>query len=214
MAFDGPMLDSSRYSAIQSVRCCGHNGSPRPRPMAGCPWCPIRLCCRIAGVRPMRRHDRRHARSQKCQQPHAGSAKGCSLLRANPTAVMTSGPPPNDVSEVIPLVRLLAWLAQPTTQVATASGVLAEALPALEHRVRSRPPMQQLLVETGGRWEWAPVATALHRRLPRRMAARFLPEVDRVTAALADSSMLRDAAAAAAAADAVMASLLLVSQLS
>ena len=139
--------------------------------------------------------------------------KAAAWLRCNPTAVTRPGPSPNDVAAAPALVRLLAWLAEPTTPVATASGVLAESLPALEHRVRSDPPTCHLLAETGGRWEWAPVAAALHRRLPRRMAARFLPEVDRVTAALADSSLLsRDAAAAVAAADAAMGSLLIVSR--
>ena len=118
--------------------------------------------------------------SRPMQVAHTAAA----WLRANPTAVTTPGPPPNDVPDTAALVRLLGWLAQPTTPVATASAVLAEALPALEHRVRSRPPMRQLLAEAGGRWEWAPVAAALHRR----MAARFLSEVDCVTAAVADSS--------------------------
>ncbi len=138
--------------------------------------------------------------------------KAAAWLRSNPTAATRRGPSPNDVAAAPALVRLLAWLAEATTPVATASGVLAESLPALEHRVRSDPPMRRLLAEAGGRWEWAPVAAALHRRLPRRMAARFLPDVDRVTAAVAGSSLLsRDAAAAVAAADAAMASMLVVS---
>ena len=151
--------------------------------------------------------------SVKFSSPMQIAQKAAAWLRANPTAVMTPALPPNDIPEAAALVRLLAWLAEPTTRVALASGVLAEALPALEQRVRSRPPTRQLLAEAGGRWEWAPVAAALHRRLPRRMAARFLPEVDRLTAALAaerDSSLSIDAVAAAAAADAAMASLLLV----
>ena len=130
-------------------------------------------------------------------------------LRANPTAAAAPGLPPNDIPEAAALVRLLAWLAKPTSPTATASGVLAEALPALEHRVCTRAPMRQLLAEAGGRWEWAPVAAALHRRLPRRMAARFLPELDRVTAAVAGSPLLSEDAASAAA-DAAMASLVLV----
>ncbi len=69
--------------------------------------------------------------------------------------------------------------------IATASAVLAEALPALEALARTDPAARQQLVEVGGRWEWAPVAAALRRRLPRRMALRFLPEVDSVTATMA-----------------------------
>ena len=144
--------------------------------------------------------------------PMQTAQQAAAWLRGNPTAVVKLGPPPNDVPEAVALVRLLGWLAEPTTPVATASAVLAEALPALEHRVRSRPPMRQLLEEAGGRWEWAPVAAALHRRLPRRMAARFLPEVDCVTAAVAGSSLQSSDAAAVAAADAATASLLLASQ--
>ena len=82
------------------------------------------------------------------------------------------------------LRHVLAWLTQPTTPVATASAVLVEALAGLEALVAACPATQLALAENGGEFEWAPVATALRRRLPRRMAARFLPEVDRVSTAV------------------------------
>lgn len=81
----------------------------------------------------------------------------------------------------------------------------------MENLARTDMASRQLLIETGGRWEWAPIAAAMRRRLPRRMAARFLPEVERVTVAVSGTEQPRaDAAANAAAAASAMASLLLV----
>ncbi len=71
------------------------------------------------------------------------------------------------------LVQLLLWLSEPTTAVATASGVLSEALPALR-LMAADEEMGQMLAVAGAPHEWEPVAAALRRRLPRRMAARFL----------------------------------------
>ncbi len=82
------------------------------------------------------------------------------------------------------LVQLLLWLSEPTTAAATASGVLQEALPALQ-LMAAGEEMRQLLAAEGGPHEWEPAAAALRRRLPRRMAARFLPDLDRVSAAVA-----------------------------
>ena len=112
------------------------------------------------------------------------------------------------------LLQLLLWLSEPTTAVATASGVLAEALPALR-LVAADEDMRQVLAAAGGPHEWEPAAAALRRRLPRRMAARFLPEVDRVSAAVvgANAHVLGGTsgdAAAMAAAEAAMAELLQV----
>ncbi len=59
------------------------------------------------------------------------------------------------------------------------------ALPALAAVAAGDEEARSHLAAEGGPHEWAPVAAALHRRLPRRMAARFLPEVDCVTAAVA-----------------------------
>lgn len=84
------------------------------------------------------------------------------------------------------LRQALAWLAQPATPIATASAVLAEALPALESLAAACQNVRRSLASAGS-CDWAPVATALHRRLPRRMAARFLPDVDRVSAAVLGS---------------------------
>ena len=97
---------------------------------------------------------------------------------------------PADVSLMLAtqLRHVLIWLAQPTTPVATASAVLVEALAGLEALVAACPATQLALAEGGGEFEWAPVAAALRRRLPRRMAARFLPEVDRVSTAVAAST--------------------------
>lgn len=72
-----------------------------------------------------------------------------------------------------------------------------------------------MLAVAGGAHEWEPVPSALRRRMPRRMAARFLPEVDRVTATVvgrtgnATGDVNVDAAAVAAA-EAAMAELLQV----
>ncbi len=72
----------------------------------------------------------------------------------------------------------------PTTPVATASAVLVEALAGLEALAAACPATQLALAESDGEFEWAPVAAALRQRLPRRMAARFLPELDRVSTAV------------------------------
>ena len=111
-------------------------------------------------------------------------------------------------------MRLLLWLSDPATAVATASGVLAEALPALR-LMAADEAMQQVLAAADGPHEREPVAVALRRRLPRRMAARFLPEVDRVLAAVAgrDAHVLggtSSESAAIVAAEAAMAELLQV----
>ncbi len=82
------------------------------------------------------------------------------------------------------LLQLLAWVSEPTTPVATSSAVLAKALPALATLAASDETARLRLAEGGSGKEWAPVAAALRRRLPRRMAARFLPDVDAVTAAV------------------------------
>ncbi len=82
------------------------------------------------------------------------------------------------------LVQFLFWLSEPITAVATASRVLQEALPALQLMAAGEETWQLLAAE-GGPHEWMPVAAALRRRLPRRMAARFLPDVDRVSAGVA-----------------------------
>ena len=110
-------------------------------------------------------------------------------------------------------MQLLLWLSEPTTAVATASGVLAEALPALRH-VAADEDVRQVLAAVDGPHEWKPAAAALWRRLPRRMAARFLPEVDRVSAAVGRNAHVAGGtfgdAAAIAAAEAAMAELLQV----
>ncbi len=74
--------------------------------------------------------------------------------------------------------RWRGWVASP---VATASAVLAEALPALAAMAETDEATRLPLAAAGGNLEWAPVAAALRRRLPRRMAARFLPYVETVT---------------------------------
>lgn len=112
------------------------------------------------------------------------------------------------------LVRLLRWLSEPTTATATASGVFQEALPALR-LMAAIGETRQMLAVAGGAHEWEPVASALRRRMPRHMAARFLPEMDRVTATVvgrtgnATGDVNVDAAAVAAA-EAAMAELLQV----
>ncbi len=88
------------------------------------------------------------------------------------------------------LRRLLSWLAEPTTAVAMSSAVLAEALPALAALADGCEEARQQLGARGGLHEWAPVAAALRRRLPRRMAVCFLPEVDRVTAVAEAGSLI------------------------
>ncbi len=142
-----------------------------------------------------------HALAQQLLKPSRSNAY------AARTALTTQGAAQS-------LVRLLLWLSDPATAVATASGVLAEVLPALR-LMAAVEDMRQVLAAADGPHGWEPVAVALRRQLPRRMAARFLPEVDRVSAALAG----RDAngpggtsgdAAAIAAAEAAMAELLQV----
>ena len=93
-----------------------------------------------------------------------------------------------DASLAAQLRDVIAWLAQPTTPVATASAVLVEALVGLQALVAACSVTKLALAEGDGEFEWAPVAAALRRRLPRRMAARFLPEVDRVSTAVAAST--------------------------
>lgn len=113
------------------------------------------------------------------------------------------------------LLQLLLWLSEPATATATASGVLAEALAALLLMAVDKD-MRQVLTAADGPHEWEAAAAALRRRLPRRMAARFLPEVDRVSAAVAGrsgnaaGSVAHVDAAALAAAEAAMAELLQV----
>ena len=111
-----------------------------------------------------------HVLAQQLQKPSRTNA------HAARTALTTQGAAQS-------LVQLLLWLSDPTTAVATASGVLAEALPALR-LMAADEDMRQVLAAADGPHEWEPAATALRRRLPRRMAARFLPEVDRVSAAV------------------------------
>ena len=112
------------------------------------------------------------------------------------------------------LVKLLLWLSEPTTAVAIASGVLAEALPALR-LMAGDEGMRQVLAAENGAHAWEPVSAALWRRLPRRLAARLMPDLDSISAAVAGSSALAAGsvpvdAAAVAAADAAMAELLQV----
>ncbi len=111
------------------------------------------------------------------------------------------------------LVQLLLWLSEPTTAVATASGVLAEALPAL-WLMGADEGMRQILAAADGAHAWEPVSAALRRRLPRRMAARFLPDLDRISAVVAGSTARATGSvpdnAAVAAADAAMARLMQV----
>ena len=108
------------------------------------------------------------------------------------------------------LRQALAWLAEPTTPIATASAVLVEALPALESLAAACQNIRRQLASAGS-CDWAPVARALHQRLPRRMAARFLPDVDRVSAAILGSASgvasSRRAAAAVGNAQAAVAAL-------
>ena len=119
----------------------------------------------------------------------------------------------HNLQGVVPaLIRLLTWLSKPTTAIATASGVLAEALPALRLKAAD-DDVRRMLAASGGPQEWVPVAEALKRRLPRRMAARFLPDIDCVSAVVAGRGAgAVDAAAtdttAVAAAEAAMSTLL------
>ena len=142
-----------------------------------------------------------HMLAQQLQKPSRSNA------RAARTALTTQGAAQS-------LVRLLLWLSDPTTAVTTASGVLEEALPALR-LMAADEDTGQVLAAADGPHEWEPAAAALRRRLPRRMAARFLPEVDCVSAAVVggDAHVLGGTsgdAAAIAAAEAAMAELLQV----
>lgn len=126
------------------------------------------------------------------------AAKGAACIRSMATCVPTcasaltraqphSGICPAEehaITAVKDLRRLLVWLAEPTTPLATASAVLAEALAGLTTLVATYPRNMWGLVKVGGLHEWAPVAAALLRRLPRRMKLRFMPDVDHITAAL------------------------------
>lgn len=87
-------------------------------------------------------------------------------------------------STAITLRNAMAWLADAATPVATASTVLGEGLPALAVMVEADETTRLPLATAGGPWERVPVAAALRRRLPRRMAARFMPDVERVTVAV------------------------------
>ncbi len=116
------------------------------------------------------------------------------------------------VSAAAKLQQMLAWVAE-SFAIATTTAVLTEALPALAALASADTEASQQLAVKGGQQEWAPVAEALRRRLPRRMAARLLPMVNAVTAAVAGTPAA-DKEDAAAAADAAMAALLLVNCIS
>ena len=123
-----------------------------------------------------------------------GAACICSLATCLPSCASILNPAQlhssicpaegNEVTAAKDLRRLLAWLAETTTPLATASAVLAEGLAGLTVLVATYPRNMWGRAEVGGLHEWAPVAAALHRRLPRRMKSRFLPRVDHITAAL------------------------------
>ena len=68
------------------------------------------------------------------------------------------------------------WLSEPIMAVATASGVLAGALPALR-LMSADEEMRQVLAAADGPHEWEPLAAALRRRVPRRVATRLLPKM-------------------------------------
>ena len=138
-----------------------------------------------------------HVLAQQLQKPSRSNA------RAARTALTMQGAAQS-------LVQLLLWLSDPTTAVATASGVLAQALPALR-LMAADEDMRQVLAAADGPHEWKPAETALRRRLPRRMAARFLPEVDRVSAAVGLNAHVAGGFSGNAAAEAAMAELLQVS---
>ncbi len=91
---------------------------------------------------------------------------------------------------VVILRQLLSWFAKPAGAVAMSSAVLTEALPALAAMAEGDEEICRQLAAEGGPHEWAPVEAALRRRLPRRMAARFLPQVDCVTTAIAKASTI------------------------
>ena len=114
-----------------------------------------------------------------------------------------------DVGAAAKLQQMLAWVAE-CPAIATTTATLLEALPALAAIAQADAVASQQLAVKGGPHEWAPVEKTLRRRLPRRMAARLLPMVDAVTAAIAGAPAV-DRGDAATAADAAMAALLLVS---
>ena len=124
-----------------------------------------------------------HSLARLLQSGEAASAAvACAALSSQGAAAM--------------LRNTMAWLAEAATPVATASAVLAEGLPALAAIAGADEATWLALAEAGGQHEWAPVAAALQLRLPRRMAARFVPDVERVTAAVADrgtAAQARDA---------------------
>ena len=103
---------------------------------------------------------------------------------------------------------MLDWVAE-SPAIATTTSVLTEGLQALAAIARADAESSLQLATKGGQHEWAPVAEALHRRLPRRMAARLLPMVETVTAAVAREPAAGDKNVADVA-DAAMAALLLV----
>ncbi len=107
------------------------------------------------------------------------------------------------------LQQMLSWVAE-SPAIATTTAMLAEALPALAAVAQTDAEASHLQAGRGNLHEWAPVADALRRRLPRRMAARLLPLVDAVTAAVAGTPAAGQEDAAAQA-DAAMAALILVS---
>ncbi len=92
--------------------------------------------------------------------PRAQQAAAWLRHRSNDAVQMGLAEAPNDVTATAALVRFLSWLAT-AAPIATASAVLTEALPALETMARTDAASRQQLTETGGRWEWAPVAAAL-----------------------------------------------------
>ncbi len=160
--------------------------------------------------------------------PAAGGLRGWPALASDAAALLHSMAKPSraptarrsaaaraleDVSAAAKLQQMLAWVAESPT-IATTTAVLTEALPALAALASANTEASQQLALKGGLQEWAPVAEALRRRLPRRMAARLLPMVDAVTAAVAGPPAADKKDALAAAADAAMAALLLVNSIS
>ncbi len=113
-----------------------------------------------------------------------------------------------DVNAAQALQQMVAWVAESPT-IASTTGALAEALPALETVALADAEVSRQLAAKGGLHEWAPVADAFRRRLPRRMAARLLPMVESVASAIVERPANHHYDAAATA-DAAMAALLLV----
>lgn len=71
----------------------------------------------------------------------------------------------NNVTATGALIRFVSWLAT-SGPIATASAVLLEALPALERMACTSEASRTEQAEADSRWEWAPMAAALRRRLP------------------------------------------------